>query len=195
MKTLKSLFLSLFILFSGFVFSQTTHSYSIQNDQSLDDHLLTVQPGDKIELVNSGAPQTFGIRTSQDGVNYTQILSGYMEPGVVFDTLIGQDNDNFYLRVVMADGLPLLTINVTVDNTANLSSLEDIKFNVYPNPFVDYINIDGFVNTISILDLNGKVVYSDSPNSSNIRIDMNAIKNEVYMILINDSKTFRVIKQ
>lgn len=190
---MKNFILSILFLFSFSAFSQTTHSFTTTAGNFFVEESVTVQPGDIIEL-SVDVYTAYGVRTSHDGVNFTTIQGGTYYPGVIFDTLIGQGNSNFYLRVENQSGIDMLTINITIDNTASISAVEEIEFNVYPNPFVDYVNIDGYVEKVSVFDLNGKLIFSDTPNSTNTKIDLSYLNSGTYILIINDRKSIKIQK-
>jgi hypothetical protein len=195
MKNLyKNLFSVLALTFSMSVFSQTTHSFTF--DLSIQDLSVTVQPDDNIELINSIGPATYGILVSQDGVNYTLIQTGTMELGPVFDTLIESTDSDFYLRVVNQMGIPLLTIQVTIDNTSSISdNSNDINFNVYPNPFVDVVTFQGErIQSLKVFDIAGKMVFAATNVSQNTTVDFSNFEAGTYIVLINNEKRLKLVK-
>ena len=69
--------------------------------------------------------------------------------------------------------------------TLNTSNFNDIQLNVYPNPFISYVNVDGFVQNWKLFDT----------NQENITIyDLDNIKSGAYRLIINDRKVFNIIK-
>jgi uncharacterized ubiquitin-like protein YukD len=83
---------------------------------------------------------------------------------------------------------------LNISNTTSVSENQDIKFNVYPNPFVDFINIEGEVKSISIFDLTGKLVLFDNSRSDNPTVDVSNLDSGTYLLVINDRKTIKIVK-
>lgn len=72
------------------------------------------------------------------------------------------------------------------------SMVEDI--NIFPNPTVDYININGDFTTVSIIDMAGKVIVK----STDRRIDVSSLVKGIYLIKIDTptgSLTRKLMKQ
>lgn len=77
-----------------------------------------------------------------------------------------------------------------------------LKFNIYPNPVQDVLNIssDKIVKTISIYDVNGKMVIRDQAiNKINAKIDVSMLNTGVYLgsATLDEGtiKTFKIIKK
>ena len=75
-----------------------------------------------------------------------------------------------------------------------ISNLEvDYMFNLYPNPTVDHVNVEvgalSEVAQLSVLDLTGRVVYSDvvkpSALSQLITVDLTTIPTGVYQVSLD----------
>ena len=86
-------------------------------------------------------------------------------------------------------------LQLTIDNTASISAVEEIEFTIYPNPFVDYVNIDGLVQKVSVFDLNGKLIFSDTPNSFNTKIDLSQLEAGSYIVEVNGMHQLKVVKE
>ena len=105
------------------------------------------------------------------------------------------------------------SINVTETNSQNCTSDSDIiditydcptgnnsyemknEIYVYPNPFSDQLNIDGF-DTYELSNLDGKIIQSGVINNGNI--DTRNIESSVYFLKIiadHNSEIIKVIKK
>ncbi|KMQ68570.1 hypothetical protein ACM39_08705 [Chryseobacterium sp. FH2] len=78
----------------------------------------------------------------------------------------------------------------------------DFKFNIYPNPVQDFLNISNekIIKSLSIYDLTGKLLINNkSINNKNIKIDLSMITKGIYVgSVVSDKgniKTFKIIKQ
>jgi hypothetical protein len=208
MKTFKSIFFTICFFISAISFSQTTHEFSVEGEMPhMDPPIdLVVQVGDDIKIFNNLCngcsmsvmrfdniyPNGTGIGGGIDIFLGTRILPHAANPE---DYIIKSTDSEFTIKV-SSNGFRYMTINVTVQtNTANINSNTEVnQLNVYPNPFTDYINISGNVETWSLFDFNGKLIEKDSPNMSDITINVSHIKPGSYILLINNRKKFTIIK-
>lgn len=71
----------------------------------------------------------------------------------------------------------------------------DIKAFISPNPTKGMLNIvaDGIYN-INVVDVTGKIVASQSMNSTSTTIDINNLANGVYFIRLNNEQASKVVK-
>jgi len=90
------------------------------------------------------------------------------------------------------------TITVDLFDCTGIDETVANNFSVYPNPSagVFTIEIDGHVSNIelSILDLNGKRVYSQRIDSNKTNIELNAIAVGVYSVVLVSNDTVSVTK-
>lgn len=111
---------------------------------------------------------------------------------IVWDTPVG--SINFYANDGAGGGQVDFYYIDDVTVTDMTVSVEEIgftpEFNVYPMPANDVINLDwNFAETVqaSIIDLNGKKVYSDQINAfNNTRIDISELREGIYFVQITD---------
>jgi len=85
----------------------------------------------------------------------------------------------------------LVTVNLTplgVDD-----NYDDLNPTIYPNPTTDFITVTGINNySISIFDINGRVVYQNSNPDS--KIDIGFLPKGIYIVKLNTSKGFSIHK-
>jgi hypothetical protein len=144
------------------------------------------------------------------GINDFINLSG-LTPNVDYECKLGvyKSNNpilsptaaNFYGETAIG------TFNLGVGTKEVSSTNESNGINVYPNPFIDQINMDLFAQeatkvTWNIYDMTGKVVLSGSESVttgySTLNIDATELSKGVYMLnaLMNDQRqSFRIMKQ
>lgn len=79
-----------------------------------------------------------------------------------------------------------ITIQANVTGTIN-SNNEDLKIQLYPNPAVEEIFIDGIEDNAELTIMNelGKTVYNNTINKFN-RIDISALMEGIYMVKIKE---------
>ena len=89
-------------------------------------------------------------------------------------------------------------IHFTVVNpsTTGVEDLSDVTFSVFPNPTSDFLNVSTSDNieSIKVFDMNGRLVLSDTYNTSNVKLDVMSLTNGYYTVLVNDVKPIKFIK-
>lgn len=106
--------------------------------------------------------------------NMYQIVTWYENNGLIFDatnfSIKPADQGSYNAVVVDVYGCEYSSEIVQINNHSSIDNLND-KLIVYPNPFSEYIIIDGLdlvqEITINIHDLSGKLIYEDINFSSN----------------------------
>ena len=187
MKTLRFIFVALMTLFSVNSFSQTTHTFTLDNTDFMTTGTAEVQVGDTINFVNG-----------YDNVVFWATLNGFNQPGYPQTYIVGQTiysyivpNTSPFTIKVSAGVLLYEEISFTVtESTANIDE-NILTYNVYPNPTTDFINIDGVdVQSVKVFDMSGKLMISE--NST--KLDVSYLPNGYYTLLINDVSRFKFIK-
>jgi len=83
------------------------------------------------------------------------------------------------------------SVVVEFETILSVSNREMSNLSVYPNPTVDYVNIDGIdVNNVKIFNLNGQLLI----NTTNKRIDVTGLNNGIYILMINDTISKKFVK-
>ncbi|MGH1388139.1 T9SS type A sorting domain-containing protein, partial [Kordia sp.] len=94
-------------------------------------------------------------------------------------------------------------ITVTREEPLSVEDFENaIKFNVYPNPASNVLNLrtssnQSFDVVIELFDISGRRVYQDNKNLSNeIQINISSYQSGVYLLSIRDVESnSRITKQ
>jgi hypothetical protein len=83
-----------------------------------------------------------------------------------------------------------------IGSTASIADAGAILFNIYPNPSNGLVNVAGEnIQSIQVLDVIGKVVYIyDAPVSGQLTMDLSALSNGTYFLLIMANDTPSVNK-
>ena len=145
------------------------------------------------------AAQTTTIGTETSIANTTFVAKTY--------TFTPTTSGVYYFSILNNSPMNALTQALIVDTfsvTQPLSNSEflDTKFSLTPNPAKDFINVTNseaiFVNSISITDLNGRVVKQNSySNVSDVQINISDLSSGVYMMNISSDRgsvTKKIIK-
>lgn len=77
-------------------------------------------------------------------------------------------------------------ISYSTTPTSN-DEIQDLAFNVYPNPAIDYITIEGEISIVNIFDLTGRIVKTSKTNT----IDVSDLTFGTYIL---QTKTDNIIK-
>jgi hypothetical protein len=86
--------------------------------------------------------------------------------------------------------LPLYMYNSCDLSTASISKVNNaFHFNVYPNPArsnatISFVNIKNSLTTVSLLDLQGRVITSNEDRSNRINLNWGNIQSGVYLIQV-----------
>jgi len=135
-------------------------------------------------------------------------FSIYTENGLAWDDLDGNltINENTVtfdaveefatLKVSKNDASRKIRLFLNRDGQ-NVVEISDIKLNVYPNPVVDHVIINGFrIENVTLFDVSGRKVFSENINVDEIKFDMSAYNKGVYFLKINSSdKTYKIVKK
>jgi len=86
-----------------------------------------------------------------------------------------------------------------VEGTLSSNEFAADSFSVYPNPVVNQLNIKSNepVNSVSVFDVTGKLIYNSTPNVISPSIDMSTYKSGIYFVEVtinNATKTVKVVK-
>lgn len=73
----------------------------------------------------------------------------------------------------------------------------DTQIQIYPSIFVDrvFINSQNLVESISVYDMTGKLVFNECFDRNEIELDLQQLNTGLYMIVITDIDSHRVVKK
>ncbi len=129
-----------------------------------------------------------------------ETLSSDLENGALM-TLNGEDVQVDLSSGVMINTATVILADVMADNgvvhvidevlvpagTASVTEFESTEINVYPNPSADFVNIkstDGSINKITLLSLEGKIIFNSEINSNQTSIDLGTYSPGQYILRI-----------
>ncbi len=116
------------------------------------------------------------------------LASGFLNPAT------NQNGAPFALIAVLADGTVVLLGNVTGIDESSITP----KFNLYPNPASNFINISPSANainsTVEIAELSGKVVRTDYLGSNELVIPIADLSKGMYLVRVQSSEGMSISK-
>lgn len=195
MKTLKILLVALVTLFTLSSYSQTTYTYYVDNTPFGFTGTQNVQVGDVVEFVNNYANST-QFQVNRDG-NLVTSTSGINMGVTIYSYTVQVTDVNFDIQVGVSSAFTAFFqwIDFTVVTTTGVDEVSNTNFTVYPNPTTDFLNLKGDnIESIKVFDMSGKLVLSDTYNTTNVKLDVTSLVNGYYTILVNDVKPIKFIK-
>ena len=114
-----------------------------------------------------------------------------------------EEGTEVYLRMIAGGGdVPDLSYYLYIDNISLLQEtltidpiITDSDLKVYPNPVGDYLNLDydGFINDITIFDMQGQEVVVENVNRDLSRLDMSGLAYGNYILKVTTDDEVRTI--
>lgn len=112
------------------------------------------------------------------------------------------DGGASWAEFVNTNGEPvegIMTVSGTCE-TLSISDINNYEFAYYPNPVKDVLNIIATksIQTVSVYDLSGKLVYAQNTNNKNAQINIAHLAPGVYVVKTEsagDTKTFKIVKK
>ncbi len=153
-----------------------------------------------------------GTNFISDGLttNSFTITEDYQLVEIDFSSISGvNNNENFKIKIEFEGNTNQNNGNNRYDNislkgqpfTLGANDFEKVAFQVYPNPFVDYIRVQSTesVQSYKLVDLKGRLIRQNKINNEvNFKIqDLNSLPNGMYLLQIETStntQSFKVIK-
>ena len=82
------------------------------------------------------------------------------------------------------------------DSTLGMIDLKELDITIFPNPTSDFLEIKSSIelNTFSVFNLNGQIVYKDKKITNN-KIPLNDLSKGVYLISIDTYGIIKIIKE
>ncbi len=162
-----TLLFTLLTFLSVKAFSQTTHTYSLSTSDFSVTETDNIQLDDSIKFINS-LGYIADINYSIDGGGWASVT--VVNGGVIYNQKVVTTNS---FSITVSEGLYSKTINFIVsESTAGLAE-KSLKYNVYPNPTTDFLNIDGVqVISVKVFDMSGKLMI----NENSTKLDVSYLK-------------------
>ena len=203
MKTLRTLTLVLGVLFISLTsFSQTTHTFYVTETPNIPNQSneitiidTTVIIGDKVEFYNStGGTDKFSVNGDPVGIPASLITDGSLISSFTFNDLGDKTflvkSSSFQFRQIKVKFI------VIAQSTASINTLSDIKFNIFPNPPTDLLNISGDqIENVKVFDVNGRIVLSKDFNATDVKLDVSKLEKGIYSVVVNGNSKITFIKE
>ena len=155
---------------------------------------LTFMVEDEDGVSISGAEITLeGIGTQSTNDSGISVFES-LEPGTYTYEVLVEAYEAVNGSVEMID--ENLTELVVMDIFVNLDETNVKSIQIYPNPVQDVLQIKGLpdeINTIKILDLQGKVVFETSQINTN-SISVNHLNSGKYLLIVESNNTIQRLK-
>lgn len=162
-----------------------------------------LSPGNYSMSIGNREPS---LLVNQTGASYPYNFGSFM---TVTGSSMGQNAFPFFYYMI-ARPLPCISeraeVKGLVDTNCVITSIDESilhkSFNLYPNPTNGFINIEfdtvDDIESVSIMNVKGQLVYSSGVINRRMRIDVNDYSNGIYFIeIVSDSGISRtkIIKQ
>jgi len=145
----------------------------------------------------------FNIYRAIDNEPYEMINQApYLD--TIFYDYLGRDLDPshlyYYITCVYEDGEsePSDTLHISFVST---NEIKTKFFKIYPNPATEKVTIEssqGKIQSVSLMNLNGEVLFEESLNKENVELDVSGLSRSLYLVKIITSSgvfTSRLIIQ
>ena len=76
-----------------------------------------------------------------------------------------------------------------------LSISGEVSIKVYPNPVIDFLKISGNLTRVRLMDLDGKAIVDQTPNSKNTDLDLLGVSEGVYLLELTDQKSRIIMRR
>ncbi len=172
------------------------------------DAAFAALPAGTVEALLADIPALTNILTYH--VVGAKAMSSDLSDGQKFVTVQGKEvtvtinEDGVFInnaKVTVADleaenGVVHVIDAVLIPTVTNVSIIEDVSFNVFPNPASDYIMVNTNIENgfLILTDIAGRIVKEVNNVNSNDRIDLSALGTGVYMVKIGNEKSFSTKK-
>jgi len=175
----------------------TTYTWAQQPNAGNDGAVTTCPNAEVLLIQELSGTVTFGGTWSDDD------NAGGLVNGIVHPVNITAGTYNFSYVVENGVCSDVAVVAVTVDACLGVDANEVSTLEVYPNPVANVLtianlNVDG-VATISLLNIQGKVVYTNTVSNvnGNYELDLSKFENGIYVVEVTSELTtqnVRVVK-
>jgi len=152
-------------------FTQNTYSvtFIVKNE-------TVPMPNTEVNLTGYGTKMT-----NYDGV--TIFYNVVPENDIEYIITNNNNNETGFISVIDSD------VNKTIIlSTTGIDDVKKVKFNIYPNPAMYFLNIKHNASLIKsimqVVDLHGKIIEQKSINSHKLSLDVRNYKKGIYILII-----------
>jgi hypothetical protein len=145
-------------------------------------------------LSNSGVPDVYSIKFSVSGIFLPEDPLAYrnlqvnLNTGSTYNVNIASIDEDitgneFYVRVLKANGIPLLTVKV-VFGYANTPEIEN-QPSFYPNPTTGSIHFPMNTKDFQLYDFKGNLVLQEIVHVENFILNIHNLEKGVYFLVLD----------
>ena len=89
-----------------------------------------------------------------------------------------------------------VTRTVNVVDSLSVNEVDEVKLSIFPNPASTHWNIKAKneIKSISLYDISGRKILHEKPYNKNVEINAQSLPSGVYLLSVNKTNTFRLIK-
>ncbi len=127
--------------------------------------------------------------------------TGLAVPGATFQVFTASASGNYKVAVSLNGCSDTSSCYAFTLPTASIANNGIKSLSVYPSPANNYLVVETeniAITTLSIVDVNGKLISTNTPQNSSVKLDVSSLKSGVYLLKIetaNGSEVRRFIKQ
>ena len=124
------------------------------------------------------------------------ITSSIVVTGSVDTNIIGIYTLSYDVTDANGNVAPTMTRTVNVVDELSLEGFDPFKFDISPNPTSNYWRVKAreFIKSLELFDSTGKKIIDKKVISNDVLIDATSLPGGVYLILINNNTSVRLIK-
>ena len=151
--------------------------------------VITVGSVPAVPTVN----QNSNALTSSTATTYQWFLNGAAISGATSQTYTATANGNYYVVITNASGCTSQSATVAVTTTGVNESAEKIKFNIYPNPAKDHVNIETEDNSRYIIYITNPLGQQVLRKTllKKLEIDLSGFSKGVYAIEVRNENEIK----
>ena len=156
--------------------------------------VITLEGNTTVDI-EVGSAYTDAGATATD--NYDgDITSSIVTVNPVDTDVVGQYTVTYNVSDANSNAAVEVTRTVNVVSSLSLDDIAKLNLKVYPNPTQDYwkLTASEIINSIELYDSIGRKVLYLTPKSETLDINAALLANGVYILIINNKKTIRLIK-
>jgi len=176
-----------------YTLDNNTATFLLQNNAGCDSLVtldLTIEK-ETVVLTESG-----GVLTTNAGAsNYQWYLNGILITAANNQTYQPTESGNYTVEVSWSLGCSELSPVFTY-NAVSVSEILDLELTIAPNPSQGIFNVYSLERiSIVVLDLQGKIIYSNSNINNYFKLDLSNVENGVYVLNLETDKGKKITKK
>jgi hypothetical protein len=150
--------------------------------------------GDATVTLEVGATYTDLGATATD--NYDTSVTVTVGGDTVDTTTVGTYTVTYNASDAAGNNATEVTRTVNVVESLSVNEINEVKLSIFPNPASTHWNIKAKneIKSISLYDISGRKILHEKPYNKNVEINAQSLPSGVYLLSVNKTNTFRLIK-